>query len=286
MEAGMPPASTLTRRGLIAGALTMAAAPWTTLVSAEDAAPAAAALRIQRLSWAGLRLEAPRSTLFVDPWTSKAAWDGAWPRDIVPLTASAARRAVLVTHLHNDHFEVPALKALLAEGGAVFCLDRVAPVVASKGLVVRPVEMYHPEAFDDFVFTPVPAVDGFGDTPQVSWIVRAGGRTLFHGGDGVWHGGFPLLGRAYGPFDVAFLPVNGAVIRGRPIDVDVPATMTPAQAVAAAALLQARLLVPIHYGVSSADYREAADAAREAAAIASTKGVPVRIVAEGDWVLS
>jgi L-ascorbate metabolism protein UlaG (beta-lactamase superfamily) len=275
---------TVSRRGLIAGSLAISATALGRRLGAATTTPGSAALRVQRLSWAGVRLEAARSTLFVDPWTSKETWGGTWPREIVPLVANSKRRAVLITHIHNDHFDAPALKPLLAEGGAVFCLDKVAPVVASKGLVVRPVEIFHPEMFDDFVFTPVPAADGFGDTLQVSWMVRAGGLNIIHGGDTIWHSGFDLLGRAYGPFDLAFLPINGVVMHGRPIDVEMPSTMTPAQAVAAAALLRAKLLVPVHYGVSDDSYREAADAVKETLTLGAAKGVPVRILAEGDWL--
>ncbi|MBV8518033.1 MAG: MBL fold metallo-hydrolase [Acidobacteria bacterium] len=266
---------------LVAGAAAMASP---LRLAAATPAAAVAPLRIQRLSWAGIRLETPETTLFIDPWTSKAAWGGTWPRPIVPLEASSKRRSVLITHLHNDHFDAAALKLLLAEGGAVFCLDKLAPVVASKGLVARPVELFHPEAFGDFVFIPVSAADGFGET-QVSWIVKAAGMNLIHCGDTVWHSGFELDGRAYGPFDVAFLPMNGAVIRGRPIDVDVPATMTPTQAVAAALLLRAKLVVPIHYGVSEDDYREEPNAIEETKQLAAAKGVAVRFVDEGEWVI-
>src|SRR5206468_3606761 len=115
----------------------------------------------QRLSWAGVRMEAPESTLFIDPWTAKANWGGSWPRDIITPVASAKRRAVLITHIHNDHFDAAAVKQLFADGGQLFCLDNVAAAVASKGIsVVRPVELFHPETFCDFTFIPVPAADG------------------------------------------------------------------------------------------------------------------------------
>ena len=231
-------------------------------------------LRIQRLSWAGVRLDAAQSTLFIDP-----------KGDGVPLAGGAKRRAVLITHIHNDHFDAPAVKQLLADGGAVFCLDVVAPVIASKGIVTRPVSLFHPESFGDFVFIPVPAADGFGDVEQVSWIVKAGGMNLIHCGDTIWHGGFDLIGRTYGPFDVAFLPINGVMIRGRAVDVDVPATMTPSEAVAAAAMLRAKRVVPIHYGLTGDDdYREQPDAVGALQKSAAAKGVRVEIVPEGGWV--
>jgi hypothetical protein len=51
------------------------------------------------------------------------------------------------------------------------------------------------------------------------------------------------LGRQYGPFDAAFLPVSGARFGWRKPVSDVPAVMTPEQAVVAASVLGAKVLV-------------------------------------------
>jgi L-ascorbate metabolism protein UlaG (beta-lactamase superfamily) len=61
--------------------------------------------------------------------------------------------------------------------------------------------------------------------------------------------------------------------------------MTPEQAVAAAVVLRARLLVPIHYGVSGAEgYAEIPDAETALAAAAARRAVSVEIVPPGDWL--
>jgi L-ascorbate metabolism protein UlaG (beta-lactamase superfamily) len=93
-----------------------------------------------------------------------------------------------------------------------------------------------------------------------------------------------LIGRAYGPFDAAFLPINGAVTKGDAPHVDVARTLTPAQAAAAAAQLRARTLVPIHYGHTSADYREHPDALAQVREASTANGVALRVVEEGAWV--
>lgn len=240
--------------------------------------------KIQRLTWAGIRIEGAGSTLFIDPFVSTGIWDGAWARPVVPPEASSSRRAVLLSHLHNDHFDPAAVKQALGDSGVVICLDRMAPVVASRGFRVWAVAAYMPEKWGDFVVVPVPAADGFG-VEQVSWVVIAGDRRLIHGGDTNWHSRFDLFGRAYGRFDLAFLPVNGAVVRGDdpPFD-DEPRTLTPRRAVTASTLLRARTLVPIHYGHSDASYQEHANALAELRTSARDAGQEVRIVEEGDWV--
>lgn len=266
-------------------ALTLGAVSGVATAARAGEPPGAAApdWKIQRLSWAGLRVEGRASSLFLDPWLSPAIWDGGWTKPVIPIEASTARRAVLLTHLHNDHFDATAVRQVLGESGVVIAAESMAVAVASRGLRVRSVPLYQPEPWGDFVAIPVPASDGFGDD-QVSWVVVAGERRLFHGGDTQWHGRFDRLGRAYGPFDLAFLPVNGAIVGGDAPAVETPRTLMPRQAVAAAELLRARMLVPIHYGFSDSTYREqdaALDTLREAA-----RGRPLslRIVEEGAWL--
>src|SRR5688500_16831127 len=93
------------------------------------------------------------------------------------------------------------------------------------------------------------------------------------------------IGRQFGPFDAAFLPVNGARFGWRKPVSGQPGVLTPEQAVAAATILGARTLVPIHYGVSGmAEYVEVdqpLDLLREAA---RGRALAVQVVAPGGWV--
>ena len=149
---------------------------------------------------------------------------------------------------------------------------------------MRPVALYEPALLADFTATPVPASDGNGDT-QVSWIVSGGGRRIIHCGDTMWHPQWWQIGRQHGPFDAAFLPINGALFGWRKPESGVPAVLTPEQAAAAGAILGARLIVPIHYGVAGADaYTEVPDAEAALLEAARRRGVGVEIVRPGDWL--
>ena len=85
-----------------------------------------------------------------------------------------------------------------------------------------------------------------------------------------------------GTIDIAFLPVNGAVadLPHRQPPSPLPACLGPQQAAVAAALLRARLAVPIHYGAIHGPpvYAEVDD---PAGAFASAATVPVQVVAPG-----
>jgi L-ascorbate metabolism protein UlaG (beta-lactamase superfamily) len=246
---------------------------------------AARTLRAQRLAWAGVRLELDSASLWIDPLLNADVWGAALRDPLVPVRSDSAARYVLVTHRHPDHFDPAAIQAALGDDGTLVCTLENAPLAAMRGFRPRVAQLHEPVLLaDDFTATAVPAVDGYGD-PQVSWIVTGGGRRIIHCGDTLWHGAWWHIGRQYGPFDAAFLPINGARFAWRKPVSDVPAVLTPEQAVAAAVVLGARLLVPIHYGVSGAEgYAEQPDVEPRLATEAARRGVAIQIVRPGEWV--
>lgn len=211
-------------------------------------------LTIEKLTWAGIKLTVGDTTVFIDA-IGTDIWDGKAPGGLVPVEAETARRYALITHAHNDHFDAETLKSVLGESGYVIAHESIATYVASRGLRVIPAASWTPVRRGGFLFTPVPAEDGFG-AEQVSWIVTYKDRKFLHAGDTQWHGKFDLIGAQFGPFDTAFLPINGARVQREPMP-ETPAVLTPEQAVDAAVLLRAKRIVPIHFGGHSPpDYVE------------------------------
>ena len=144
--------------------------------------------------------------------------------------------------------------------------------------------MFEPLTLGEFTLIAVPAVDGFNET-QVSWIVSGLGKRILHGGDTLWHGGFWQLGNSYGPFDAAFLPINGAKLKSVEPFSDVEATMTPKQAVAAAIVVRAKLLIPIHYGFNDPEsYLEHPNAVSELEENARARHQAYRLMKPGETV--
>lgn len=91
-----------------------------------------------------------------------------------------------------------------------------------------------------------------------------------------------------GPFDAVFLPVNGAVVDlpNRQPPSPLPATMDPDQAAAAAAILEARTAVPIHYDTlhNAPIYVQVDDPAGAFERAGGRLGVDTRVMAPGDWL--
>lgn len=249
--------------------------------AAELSAPT---LRAQRLAWAGVRLQLGNDNLFLDPLVNPDVWGTAMKDSFVPVDVTEGARYVLITHRHPDHFDPIAVRRIVGDSGILVCTPENAAVAASAGFKVRSVSLYEPVLLNDFTATAVPASDGYGD-PQVSWVVSAGGRRIIHCGDTLWHGAWWHIGRQFGPFDAAFLPINGARFKWRQPVSDVPAVLTPEQAVAAATVLDAKLIVPIHYGVVGAEgYSETADPEAALIEAARARKRNVEIVRPGEWL--
>jgi L-ascorbate metabolism protein UlaG (beta-lactamase superfamily) len=256
------------------------------LVSGKAAyAETAPTLRIRRLAWAGIRLQLPKATLFVDPLIDPAVWGSALPDELIGVDDAVGDSVVLVTHRHSDHADPAAIAAALAHGGTLAYAAGTPPFGGLPDHVrQRPCPLWEPQLLGDFTATPVPASDGYGDL-QVSWVVSGGGRRIFHGGDTMMHGGWWRVGRQFGRFDAAFLPVNGAAFSFQQPATDEPAVLTPKQAIAAATILGAERIVPIHYGIAGAEgYAEMPDLLDSLRGASKPGGPRVAILKPGEWL--
>ena len=255
-------------------------APPIAAAARRDVQPAARATRIEKLAWAGIKLELGDVALFVDAIAPDPANGQPGPA----LATDKGRSFALVTHHHGDHCDPAALKPVLGDRGYIVAEESVARLFDNRVDQVQPVRMYEPVFLSrgggEFVAFAVPASDGFG-SPQVSWVIDDGAHRLIHCGDTQWHGGFYDIGRAFGPFDVAFLPINGhRQTGGRYTSAPEPMSLTPERAVEAAQILGARAVVPIHFGsAGNPNYVEESNALVRFIAAAARAGIAARPLA-------
>lgn len=260
--------------------LTSAAA----LLARPAAAQSPRSLTLQRLSWAGVKIETGNTAAYIDA-TAPLPEDHAEHLDA---TTRQARRYALVTHGHADHFDIDYLHTLLGDDGVIFCHRQTAGELDARVLRIQPLEFWEPAFLPrsgaDMVAFAVPAVDGFGSF-QASWVIRCGEKRLIHCGDTLWHGEWFDIAHALGPFDVALLPINGARQEvGRFRDLGAPGVLTPELAVAAARALSARTIIPIHYGRGGEGYAEAPRALEALSRAAREFSIAVRPLAPGDRI--
>lgn len=111
------------------------------------------------------------------------------------------------------------------------------------------------------------------------------GTRVIRCGDTLWHGNRWQIARDHGPFDVAFLPVNGVIARFEGHEANVPVTLTPEQAVETAAL-GASTACSIHYALfdNPPAYVDQSGMAERFARAAQERGITPALVAAGGTV--
>jgi L-ascorbate metabolism protein UlaG (beta-lactamase superfamily) len=152
-------------------------------------------------------------------------------------------QAVLLSHLHFDHLDLPSLRAL---GAGVRILAPRGAGDFLRGAGLEAVEELAPgdrTQVGDVAVTATPAEHDGGRRPlgprvQPLGFVTEADRSVYFAGDTDLFAGMEALPRV----DVALLPVAGW---GRKLG---PGHLDPERAARAAALLRPRIAVPIHWG--------------------------------------
>lgn len=213
-------------------------------------------MEIQKLNWAGLKINAHNRTVLIDAAEDFSYYKpvlGEAVEQLIRFSDDVQADYILFTHLHLDHFDVNVIKKCLKKDGKLIVYSALESLVRNSVDGVEIIVLDLDETFteNNITFKPVFAMDGIGEI-QSSWIVDDGNTKIFHGGDTIWHNRFWKLGRENEGIDYVFLPVNGVVVNFGIIGLEyspIAASLNLKEAFAAARLLHARKLVPIHYGL-------------------------------------
>jgi L-ascorbate metabolism protein UlaG (beta-lactamase superfamily) len=185
----------------------------------------------------------------VDPnW---AKWHGPVKRQRQPglaLEGLPEVDLVLVTHAHFDHLHKPSLKILKAREGIIVPLGSASLVRRLGFPAIHEMKIWDVLKFDQLEIIHTPShhwgARFIHDTHREygGYIVRTGGKSIFHCGDSAYFDGFTEMGRRY-EIDIALMPI-GAYESPSGRDVH----MNPEEAVRAFIDLNAKVLIPMHYG--------------------------------------
>jgi L-ascorbate metabolism protein UlaG (beta-lactamase superfamily) len=202
---------------------------------------------MDRLTYIGhattlLRLD--QASILTDPMLRRGLGplrrQGPRPEPELPATLDA----VLISHLHRDHLDLPSLRRLpkstplviprgaakwIAKAGA----DQIREIGRGETISVGRVEVTAVRAMHDGRRGPW----GMQIEP-LGYLIAGGGRTVYFAGDTDL---FPQMSDL-GPLDLALLPVWGW---GASVG---PGHLDPEKAARAVKLLRPRLAVPIHWG--------------------------------------
>jgi L-ascorbate metabolism protein UlaG (beta-lactamase superfamily) len=245
-------------------------------------------LQVRRLGWAGVEVRLGSTTLLIDALENIEDLEPVLgkPRRPLPDIDAPPGAHALITHLHPDHYD-RELMMRLVDSGTVGCHTTVAADLARDGIDAIAQELGEPRQIGPLTVTPARSLDWRGtDSDQVAWIVEGGGRRIIHCGDTMWHGNWWQIARDHGPFDLAFLPVNGVIAKFEGYEANVPVTLTPEQAVEAAVMLGATAVCAIHYELFNNPpfYIEQQDIAERFRHAAGTRGIEPLLMTDGQSV--
>jgi L-ascorbate 6-phosphate lactonase len=248
-------------------------APESSIADAVRAARPADGVTVWLLGNAGVLLVGSTGRrIAIDPWTSDwlEVHSAADPDPVVrqrPARLTSAELAelvdaVLVTHEHPDHLDPGLARTLTAAGVPVHLPRGCVPAAEACGYpasALRPLEVGQEGEVCGFDVAALPAAhalagDGYGRYTQwldergahraVGFLVRGGGRVLFHGGDTVMWPGLQDRLRA-ARVDTCLLPINGRdwlrEERG------LVGNLTARESADLAAACGAEVLIPVHF---------------------------------------
>lgn len=174
----------------------------------------------------------------------------------VALDALPAVDAVLISHDHYDHLDLPTVRVLLATQTAPFVVPlgvgaHLRRWGVPEGRIVE-LDWDGTHAVGELTLTCTEARHfsgrGLGNNPTqwASWVVAGPRHRVFYGGDTGYTPAFTEIGQRHGPFDLTVLPVGAYNEQWPDIHLD------PEQAVRAHRELNpgaaAGALLPVHWG--------------------------------------
>ncbi len=179
---------------------------------------------------------------------------------------------VLVTHGHSDHLgETVALKKTTVSTG------EIAQYLVSKGVPAEGMNIGGTISLDGVTVTMTPALHSSRiDDPTTAvnpgmasgFVVTMDGVSVYHAGDTALFSDMKLIGDLYHP-DIALLPIGGRY------------TMGPREAMIAAQLVGAKIVLPIHYNTWE---KIAADPVAFKTSIERTTNLAVKILRPGESI--
>ncbi|MBP2703808.1 MBL fold metallo-hydrolase [Microbispora sp. RL4-1S] len=170
----------------------------------------------------------------------------------IPLADLPRLDAILISHDHYDHLDMPTVRELVRTQSAPFLVPLGVGAHLERWRVPasRIVELDWDEEATvggvRFVATAARHFSGRGfrrnGTLWSSWVIAGERRRVFYSGDSGYFDGYAAIGERHGPFDLSVIQI-GAYSAGWP-DIH----MTPEEAILAHLDVRAGVLLPVHWG--------------------------------------
>ncbi|WP_338098566.1 MBL fold metallo-hydrolase [Methanolapillus africanus] len=161
---------------------------------------------------------------------------------------------VIVSHMHHDHADVRSLRKIFKDNSKTEAL-----VPLRGGMYMKHFTKKYQEAGWYQQYKTKPDVEVFFlptlhwsrlhvfDSNKTLWgsfLIRANGKTIYFGGDTAWGNHFSEIAKLFPEIDYAIMPVGGY----KPRSIMKVAHIAPDEAAQAAAIMNTKHFIPMHYG--------------------------------------
>ncbi|MFB7916836.1 MBL fold metallo-hydrolase [Streptomyces sp. NPDC056061] len=277
---------------------------------ADLAKPPASGLRLTWMGHSSVLAEIDGRRVLFDPvWGERCSpFAFAGPKRLhpvpLPLAALGPVDAVVISHDHYDHLDLPTIRAL-AGTGTVFAVPLGVGAHLERWGVsahrMRELDWHETTEIAGIRLTATPARHFCGrglrnqqHTLWASWVVAGPEHRIYHSGDTGYFPGFEDIGAAHGPFDATMIQVGAYSQhwpKGRTEPTPLPGAwpdihMTPAEGVEAHLDLQGRkphgVLLPIHWGTFNLAFHAWAEPGEWTVDAAADAGQPVAVPRPGE----
>ena len=263
--------------------------------AALQAVPATPGLRAFWIGHASVYVEIDGLRLLVDPIFSEFASPfNMGPRRFMPPPIALADLpridAVLISHDHYDHLDMPTIKHLAGRGTAFFVPLGIGAHLKAWGVPdaqIHDMEWWQEKTLKGVRLVSTPARHYSGRaladrdaTLWTSWSVIGARHRFYVSGDSGYSEHFRTIGERFGPFDLSFIKI-GAYGPGAPwLDIH----MSAEDAVRAHADLRARRMFPVHWGTFNLAFHAWDEPIKRALAAARSSQVELLTPRVGEMV--
>jgi L-ascorbate metabolism protein UlaG (beta-lactamase superfamily) len=263
--------------------------------TARDYATApASGLRATWIGWSSVLVEIDGRVVLTDP---------VWSERCSPSTLVGPRRfheppialedlphvdAVVISHDHYDHLDMPTVRTLAARGthfavplGIGAHLERWNVPAAQ----IHELDWNETVRMNGLSLTSTPARHYSGRNPRhgnetlwSSWVIAGPRHRVFFSGDSGYSQHFAAIGSKYGPFDLTLIKIGASDPTWSEIH------MTPEEAIRTHQDVRGRVMLPVHWATFNLAFHPWREPPDRALAAARKAGVTIVIPRPGEFV--